>query len=284
MRTLFLRLLVSGSHLFDVVLEYKIRYFLGDPFRKRSRIQRLLVQHWIQVYVSLRRLLEYLTYRVRPRHGQWYVLAGCARHDTPHAVYPSIVGWSVLICPLLCWTVWSRQFRDQWRLHRSSSFMVVDIPFVPQKQISMVLTICSPWSFTSCSSFLGDRCPWYAGRAGSSESFARLCNDRCPAYVPQLPLIYKVVFTPVEVQSCSPWLADHRDSPVAVHMVVDAPVVQVERVPVPCVDRFMRHEARFQLLVGFCAQAQGHGFPSIRVEKGWRGRRELALRRSATRI
>ena len=36
--SLFLRLLVSGSHLLDVVLEYKIRYFLGDP-----SIQRYLV-------------------------------------------------------------------------------------------------------------------------------------------------------------------------------------------------------------------------------------------------
>ena len=40
-RTLFLRLLVSGSFLFDVVLEYKIWNFLGDPFRKRSRIHRI---------------------------------------------------------------------------------------------------------------------------------------------------------------------------------------------------------------------------------------------------
>ena len=105
----------------------------------------------------------------------------------------------------------------------------------------MVQSFCSPWSFPSCSSFSGDRCFWYAGRAGSSESFARSCNDRCPAYV------NKVVFTPVVAQSCSPWLGRHRDSLVAVHMVVDAPVVQGERVPVPCVDRFMRHEARFLL-------------------------------------
>ena len=33
--------------------------------------------------------------RARRRHGQWYVLAGFARHDTPHAVFPSIVGWLV---------------------------------------------------------------------------------------------------------------------------------------------------------------------------------------------
>ena len=28
----------------------------------------------------------------------------------------------VLTCLLLCWTVWSRQFRDLWWLHRSSSW------------------------------------------------------------------------------------------------------------------------------------------------------------------
>ena len=83
--------------------------------------------------------------------------------------------------------------------------------------------------------------------------------------------------------------ADHRNSPVApqdipvvsprlipmvsftidipqffIDKVIDAPVVQVERVPsavvedsrVRCVDRFMRHEARSQLMVGSCAQAQ----------------------------
>ena len=53
-RTLFLRLLVSGSHLFDVVLEHKIRSFLGDPFWNRSRIQRYLVSQWIHVRVSSR--------------------------------------------------------------------------------------------------------------------------------------------------------------------------------------------------------------------------------------
>ena len=29
--------------------------------------------------------------RARRRHGQWYVLAGFALHDAPHAVFPSIV-------------------------------------------------------------------------------------------------------------------------------------------------------------------------------------------------
>ena len=38
-------------------------------------------------------------------------------------------------------------------------------------------------------------------------------------------------------------------------------------------------------LVGPCAQAQGQGLtPAIRAGKGWRGRRERAPRRSATRI
>ena len=57
--------------------------------------------------------------------------------------------------------------------------------------------------------------------------------------------------------------------------VIDVPVVQVERVPsafveetavLRCVDRFMRHEARSQVLVGSCAQAQGQGLlPAIRA-------------------
>ena len=95
------------------------------------------------------------------------MLAGFARHDTRHAVFPSIVGWSVLTCQLLCWTVWSRQFRELWRLHRSSSrpgcgcacrcattgawfdgaetvvvlqfsSKVVDFPFVPLRHLPMV--------------------------------------------------------------------------------------------------------------------------------------------------
>ena len=50
---------VFGSHLFGVRLwSAGFWTFLGDDIRKRSRIQRLLVQHWIHVYVSLRRLLE----------------------------------------------------------------------------------------------------------------------------------------------------------------------------------------------------------------------------------
>ena len=52
-------------------------------------------------------LLEFLTCRARRRHGQWYVLGGFARHDTPLAVFLSIVSWSVLTRPLLCW--WTRK-------------------------------------------------------------------------------------------------------------------------------------------------------------------------------
>ena len=54
-----LRSSVFGSHSFGVCLRSTGFWtFLGDDIRKRSRIQRLLVQHWIHVYVSLRRLLE----------------------------------------------------------------------------------------------------------------------------------------------------------------------------------------------------------------------------------
>ena len=38
-------------------------------------------------------------------------------------------------------------------LRSCSSFLIVDIPFVPQWQISMVQTLLSPWSFPSCSLF-----------------------------------------------------------------------------------------------------------------------------------
>ena len=48
---------------------------------------RYLVRQWIQVYVSLRRLLEYFICRARRRHWQWYVLAGFAGYDTPRAVF-----------------------------------------------------------------------------------------------------------------------------------------------------------------------------------------------------
>ena len=48
---------VFGSHSFGVRLQSTGFWtFLGDDIRKRFRIQRL-VQHWIHVYVSLRRLL-----------------------------------------------------------------------------------------------------------------------------------------------------------------------------------------------------------------------------------
>ena len=55
------------------------------------------------------------------------------------AVFSSLLGSTVDTCfcqstrscrkrvvdmPIVCWTVWSRQFRDLWRLHRSSSWPV----------------------------------------------------------------------------------------------------------------------------------------------------------------
>ena len=50
---LFLRPFVFGRHLFGArLVEYRILDFSGFDLRKRSRIQRLLVQHWIHVYVS----------------------------------------------------------------------------------------------------------------------------------------------------------------------------------------------------------------------------------------
>ena len=41
----------------------------------------------------------FLTCSARRRHGQWYVLASFARHDTPYAVVPSLttVAWLDLL-------------------------------------------------------------------------------------------------------------------------------------------------------------------------------------------
>ena len=75
-----------------------------------SRILLLLVQQWMHVFVSLRRLLVYFsTCGARRRRWQWYVLAGLAGHDTPRAVFPSI-GWMVAALVVdvgsgTCWLV-----------------------------------------------------------------------------------------------------------------------------------------------------------------------------------
>ena len=56
--------------------------------------------------VISRIFLVKLNCRARRRHGQWYVLAGFAQHDTPHAVFPSIVGWLVwLSSTTVAWLV-----------------------------------------------------------------------------------------------------------------------------------------------------------------------------------
>ena len=69
-----IRPFVFGSHLFGVRLwSTGLFMALSGDFPDGFRIQLLLVQHWFHVHVSLRRLLG------------WYVLAGVARHDTPHA-------------------------------------------------------------------------------------------------------------------------------------------------------------------------------------------------------
>ena len=58
-----------------------------------------------------------------------------------------------------------------------------------------------PWSYCSADHGdstvavleRGDRCPWYAGRGGSSSRLLVVCNDRCP---PQLQFINKVALFP----------------------------------------------------------------------------------------
>ena len=42
----------QSTRLSEIISHY-FSWFLGDDIWKRSRIQRMLVQHWIHVYVSL---------------------------------------------------------------------------------------------------------------------------------------------------------------------------------------------------------------------------------------
>ena len=94
---------------------------------------RYLVRQWIQVYVSLRRLLEYFICRARRRHWQWYVLPGFAGYDTPRAVFfdvailqvqfldrllclkpvaiPQVQSLTRFTCPSLCLVLLARQRR-----------------------------------------------------------------------------------------------------------------------------------------------------------------------------
>ena len=167
----------------------------------------------------------------------------------------------------------------------------------------------------------GGRCPWYAGRAGSSWSFARCVQRQGPsaAAVHQHARLHprrgaeafpwsRLFVRPSGFPSCFtrtvrakfPCRGAEADShgllnskatetpQLRVDKVVDAPIcrsctssfscrdaeadphglvdhgdypVFSSTIPAPCVDRFMRNEARSQLLVGSCAQAQGHDFP-----------------------
>ena len=58
-----------------------------------------------------------------------------------------------------------------------------------------------------------------------------VCNDRFPAYVPQLQLTNEVVYTPVVAQSLIHTAWQTIRFFVAEHMVVDVPVALVVRVP-----------------------------------------------------
>ena len=73
------------------------------------------------------------------------------------------------------------------------SIKFVDISFVTQWHI--LATINSPVGVLE----RGDRCPWYAVRAGF-QSLPVVCNDSCP---PQLQFINMVVYTPVVVPRLS---------------------------------------------------------------------------------
>ena len=79
----------------------------------------------------------------------------------------------------------------------------------------------------------GDRCPWYAGRAGfSCRSHARCVQRQVPGYVSLMQFINKVVHTPVVAQSLIPMAWQTTEMPqLLVDTVVDVLVVSVKRVP-----------------------------------------------------
>ena len=75
----------------------------------------------------------------------------------------------------------------------------------------------------------GDRCPWYAGRAGSSKSFAR-CEQR---QVPSAAAVHQ--HQQGRLHSCrgavfDPYGSSIQQTPVAVHTVVHVPVAQVVQI------------------------------------------------------
>ena len=128
-----------------------------------------LVRQWIQVYVSLRRLLENFTCRARRRHWQWYVLAGCAGYDTPRAVIfdvdvrgdstGAVLGQGDM--PVWCFCQTAQKTVDFLQLLSS---LVVDIPVMVQRPIPMVLLFSGPRDSAVAVRVRGDRCPCCAGR------------------------------------------------------------------------------------------------------------------------
>ena len=111
---------------------------------------------------------------------------------------------------------------------------VVNILVVVQRPIPMVFC-CSADQSNFPVAVLGqaDRWPCCAGRAGFPRSFTLpvVWQRQVPCHVPQLLFINKVVHHPCPGAEFDPHLVDHRDSPVAVHTVVDVLPVSVVRVP-----------------------------------------------------
>ena len=110
-------------------------------------------------------------------------------------------------------------------------FQVVIIPFVAQRLIPMVLSTMVIPQLQFLDKVI-DVSVVRVVQVRRSRSHAFVCNDRCPGHVPHLQLSTRSS-TPLSWRRVRPpmVLADHRDSPVAVHTVVDVPVALVVQVP-----------------------------------------------------
>ena len=103
---------VSGSHLFDVLPEFKYADVSG-----RFRILRYLVRQWIQVYVSLRRC-------------RWVTVSASQQRQVRKVQTVQLLAWTrMLTCPLLCST-------DAW-YRRAENSGVPQLQFVDQVETSL---------------------------------------------------------------------------------------------------------------------------------------------------
>ena len=162
---------------------------------------------------------SFLLARRRPRHWLmpgwfcWYcssflVLLRCLQaHDALHHGWfepkgqlrgDSLADTPVVHNHIYLW------FRDQKTVDfpQLQSFKFVDTSFVTQRVIPMVLPTMKILQLQ----FLNEVIDVFGVQVVQvlPSRLPVVCNDRCPAYVPQLQLINKFMFVPVVAQSCIP--------------------------------------------------------------------------------